>query len=94
MAGFPDSTIINLSSPTGSGVRLSLLIVSFLAPPSFGFRLFRAPIYSALVPQGAPALFAGTQRRLLDGGNPNVSADIAVSHLLHPPAHGEDNTFI
>ena len=52
MAGFPDSTIINLSSPTGTGVRLPLLIVSIFAPPSFGFRLFRAPIHAAPGPRG------------------------------------------
>ena len=88
MAGFPDSTIINLSSTTDSGVRLPLPVVSIFAPTSFGFRLFRAPIDAALIPQGAPAPFAGTQLRLLDGGNPNVSADIADGHLLHSPAHG------
>jgi hypothetical protein len=43
----------------------SLLLRSSLAALLLTPRLFRAPIDPALIPQGAPALFAGTQLGVL-----------------------------
>ena len=68
--------------------RTLLLAYCLLATPRFGFRLFCPSIDSALIPQRAPALLGGAKSRVLDGGNPDVSTDIANRHFHRLPAHG------
>jgi hypothetical protein len=67
--------------------RLSLMSWSPKVALPLSLCLSRPPIDSTLIPQGTPALLAGTEFRVLYRWNPDVAANVAAASTDGLPGH-------